>query len=1379
MVNYKNIGIVGSILIISVIATITLYPKDYRKILADNPSATYVLMEFDKDCWKINGYYNQSCTKLEILTRGATDYLRWHYDTTKFTLYSGQYIGAEEYWLVYLNSTKLTAKTASTVLYFENGTDSIIVIKETPYYLKTKYKGTLVQKSVITSHSAYYNFPEYYEIYWIPVDSSQYKMVWNTRKLTLLPGNPDGYFGSEYTELTFKYNIKVTWANSMDKFDHGYLDKSARQLYIYFKSAVGTQILDVKTFDPIATLYLNGTSADRYYETDHYANITATCDSASTTCLSMDYPGLGNNFQCGTGNTKYYFSAIGSQNQFNNSQSVYNLSFAGVGQNKTWINLDKRVTVVGSHINLTGYPNGGNYPQNVIFNTGNDSINDTMIVGNLTGDVAIVNWMSDGNKTKNETFTVPGSILENIKVFGNSTIKSANMMLNGLGSSYESKINSTWNPFSDTYNPGVHDQYFAIAKLSTIYNTQLNLTGNKSTQLEQQYGAGADGYTPKIGDTAQFCVGQSFNFSDVKTISSITVYLSNGSARIGDMINISIKMNTITNTTILAKKSITVDSTTLGAYPNFNPVSFDFDSYFTPNINTVYLFVLTVVPSPDVVYVRIDTSGSFSNSTDNYPNGTYKWYNGYPDNNCNAYYAGGSSTNDLKFQINSYPNNLYFDLNRDGINEWSLPNAEFRGTDAYLSRLSDLSTTKNLIFTENQNQTFYIKLPKTANIENAQMTLSAQNITKYNITIDTSLGYVLGIFETDKYMYILSTGKYTQFNKTTFDKISTNSMDIAIFMGGTWNGTHIFLGNKTSAYLFYIDIYDNEDLTIANKVGAINISTQCNQIGTTVVPSVAYESPNILWVLCSNFGNYGDDNIFKVYTDGSNSTGFTVAPNGTSGRTMAEGLAFDGLYLWILNNYGDFEHGSDGQVASKINQITGMADGKCDDTNNCILERITDVFKSDLNYDPSGIGFVNGDMLIGSYWTQNRYAKYTYPAFNPYLDVGNDGDLDWYLAGELNSTNVNITNDLIQQLATCIPDANNTCTIPLVLHSDTLGQMQISGININYNNISSIILNKNWLQNYIDNTCIETTCQIPFRTYSDTAGILQLNSHIVYEDQIYNLEVDTGDDNQVDYSLPGFFNTSSGSKNINLNITAMQNYLKDCSFDSLRDCNIPIKFTSTRAGKLQIANFSVNYTFNPIEINNTAVKATLSASTTNSTNVSMTFYSNQSGLLQASQINVTFYGSKNYTVTASCNGVTDSQQLKVVFSNFSVAYPKYIYYFEMILTNSTQYNITPYGQSSSKPIWNVSSKAYDKPMNISARLNQSINACFKINFTNAATPYDGVQISTTPYNYINNMPVGGNYSLWSYGNSYGCNYTIVGRRIDPVFILDSQCTECL
>jgi hypothetical protein len=79
---------------------------------------------------------------------------------------------------------------------------------------------------------------------------------------------------------------------------------------------------------------------------------------------------------------------------------------------------------------------------------------------------------------------------------------------------------------------------------------------------------------------------------------------------------------------------------------------------------------------------------------------------------------------------------------------------------------------------------------------------------------------------------------------------------------------------------------------------------------------------------------------------------------------------------------------------------------------------------------------------------------------------------------------------------------------------------------------------------------------------------------VIYYNCTSNITIDSGDDGINDYINTTYF---KGSETINLNTTAINNYLSTCSADSNGLCNVPFNISSDSAGKLKIS--AINITF--------------------------------------------------------------------------------------------------------------------------------------------------------------------------------------------------------
>jgi len=101
---------------------------------------------------------------------------------------------------------------------------------------------------------------------------------------------------------------------------------------------------------------------------------------------------------------------------------------------------------------------------------------------------------------------------------------------------------------------------------------------------------------------------------------------------------------------------------------------------------------------------------------------------------------------------------------------------------------------------------------------------------------------------------------------------------------------------------------------------------------------------------------------------------------------------------------------------------------------------------------PYGSNYMNFNGVLSCNGVNITFEGTRYPN-SPYLDASGDGDKEWSYTGEFNQTNnrtANFSSEINSYLSTCTPDANGNCDVPLILHSDTAGKIQVSDINVTY-----------------------------------------------------------------------------------------------------------------------------------------------------------------------------------------------------------------------------------------------------------------------------------------------------------------------------------------
>jgi hypothetical protein len=123
----------------------------------------------------------------------------------------------------------------------------------------------------------------------------------------------------------------------------------------------------------------------------------------------------------------------------------------------------------------------------------------------------------------------------------------------------------------------------------------------------------------------------------------------------------------------------------------------------------------------------------------------------------------------------------------------------------------------------------------------------------------------------------------------------------------------------------------------------------------------------------------------------------------------------------------------------------------------------------------------DGGLTWGEYGSKAwiRTDVYGFEDDTDYLVLGSDG---CYISLFVKNLPVNLNVSLINEwLKTCIPDANGNCQLPIKLHSDTLGKIQVSNINIIYDfNVSSLYKLSCYHWDYLDSviagSSVNKTC---------------------------------------------------------------------------------------------------------------------------------------------------------------------------------------------------------------------------------------------------------------------------------------------------------------
>jgi cytochrome c biogenesis protein CcdA len=324
-------------------------------------------------------------------------------------------------------------------------------------------------------------------------------------------------------------------------------------------------------------------------------------------------------------------------------------------------------------------------------------------------------------------------------------------------------------------------------------------------------------------------------------------------------------------------------------------------------------------------------------------------------------------------------------------------------TSLALNSLSDSSTAKNVTFTGNQNELVWIRIPKDANVINAQLNLSGYD----NLILDQSQT-MSGQASPNLRKY------YAQGFKPTY---TGNNSLIQIYLACPSNGNW----------------------------GGYDIEIRTNNGGVPSATNLTY------W----HYWAYG------TCPDGRSDYGLWDWFNITTPISLTAGTTY---WIWINNSYTQFT--MKGYPYNPYPNGDGL-------------------------YSDDGITWLNQsadrDMMFQTYF--NNFTT------NPYLDVSGDGDTEWSYSGIFNQSNnrtSDFSSDINKYLSTCSADP---CDVPLVLHSDTAGIMQVSDISIVYNYNQHSAMNWHGSADWTWSNFTWRNASIPIGTlvawriyYNDTSG---------------------------------------------------------------------------------------------------------------------------------------------------------------------------------------------------------------------------------------------------------------------------------------------------
>ena len=257
-----------------------------------------------------------------------------------------------------------------------------------------------------------------------------------------------------------------------------------------------------------------------------------------------------------------------------------------------------------------------------------------------------------------------------------------------------------------------------------------------------------------------------------------------------------------------------------------------------------------------------------------------------------------------------------------------------------------------------------------------------------------------------------------------------------------------------------------------------------------------------------------------------------------------------------------------------------------------------------------------------------------------------------------------------------------------------------------------------------------------------------------------NVTIDWGNDGTIDWIVNGVLNSTNTPVTINISGVSLINGILNATKDYSHLSKIPLVFKSETPGTMTIDTINLTYNPNPVVLNISYIQDYLNNSS-GYTNFTIPLGS-IGGVMNITDLRYDYAGG-NDTISVLVyeqgnKSNNDTLNLVNFFSKWDYEFvPKYVDYLEFIPKSPTSKNVTPYGQTSSTAILNLTNYGYGgKTANLSIWLNGT-ESCVNLTLSLTNNKSEGYLINEswrqlTVLDYLDTT----NIFMWA---DYACNYS--------------------
>jgi hypothetical protein len=245
-----------------------------------------------------------------------------------------------------------------------------------------------------------------------------------------------------------------------------------------------------------------------------------------------------------------------------------------------------------------------------------------------------------------------------------------------------------------------------------------------------------------------------------------------------------------------------------------------------------------------------------------------------------------------------------------------------------------------------------------------------------------------------------------------------------------------------------------------------------------------------------------------------------------------------------------------------------------------------------------------------------------------------------------------------------------------------------------------------------------------------------------------------------DWSYSGALLTLSSSGNFS---SKLQSYLASCGNDGDDFCEAPV-YVYSGGGVLNVTGININFTndINPVPLNASLLSSYLAANATSGTvDIPVALASSTPGVVKIDDVTIRYVGgNQTYNILSHNDLYTQNStfNLTVFHSRWNFSLPRNVLGFEFVPSSPRAKNVSPYGQSATTPILNITNLAYgEKWFNFSVFVNESYS-CVNLTFANSSNVSTAVQSNGTWSDIVLGSQYLNSAGIWVFAN-YDCNYS--------------------